>query len=230
MSMQNYLVVTPIRGLVRADGGKRRPIEPGQVVALPGAIAEGLEPLGAIEATDAEPTVELIFLDDERAARTLAAELREKDRDTLIAAVADIGGVLLFPDDLDQLKIGEATGVVLIAADDKAALAGALRDLGGDVMFAGEQLDRIAAKLSNAELVKELAGRVTGGVLPLHELPDSITGKRLHSEPPGEGAAEAARASSPAEPRAEAPLVEPAAPAPQAAPKKAAAKPKSAAK
>lgn len=91
--MRNYSILTPVRGLPRADRS-RDPVEAGEVVALPSAKALELGVIGAVEPSDAQATV-LLDWPDYSLGEIIVGDA-DFDRDRLIAAIKALGGVVFF--------------------------------------------------------------------------------------------------------------------------------------
>lgn len=91
--MRNYLVLTPVRGLPRADQS-REPINAGEVVALPSVKATELGVIGAVEPSEAEETILLVWPDLIGTVTPMSA-----DRDGLVAAIGELGGIVFFVGD-----------------------------------------------------------------------------------------------------------------------------------
>lgn len=135
--MNNYEVKTPLHGFRRADGD-RQPIGAGEVVRLPSTFAiEALLASGAIEPTDAVESCRIDWGEDD-----FSMVLRE----------------------------GAATGIALVACNDRDGLVAAIGELGGVVFFVGEGLPDNAelalGDFSNEQLLAELDVRRAEGRLP----------------------------------------------------------------
>lgn len=97
--MRNYLVLTPVRGLPRADRS-REPINAGDVIALPSAKAMELGVIGAVEPSGAEATVLLDWPGMHGTITALSVNgTVGTDRDALIAAIEALGGIVFFVGD-----------------------------------------------------------------------------------------------------------------------------------
>lgn len=156
--MDAFKVLTAIHGLVRAGSHSahqsRLPIAPGEIVALPEALAASLFAALAIEPSDDVPTVELDWTDP---------------------ANGPPGGNaadLVDPANWDAMvEAASRAGAALFKADDLHGIARAAHKLGAAVLHAGSDLAELAGRLSNSELVKELVTRLDSGHLPSWELP-----------------------------------------------------------
>lgn len=138
--MRNYLVLTPVRGLPRADQS-RDPVAAGEVVALPSAKAMELGVIQAVEPSEAEATLLLEWPD-----------------------------VLVAPGALAGLPFSPPTPpIAVVAVTDRHALVHAIEELGGTVFFVGDGLpddaEDVLPDFSNEQLLDELDDRVESGRL-----------------------------------------------------------------
>lgn len=105
---KTFLVLTPIRGLPRADLARHRePVAAGEIIALPDRQARSLLSSGSVEPTDLPETCELDWgqLGGEAGdMQVVTLAPPAFDRGTLIAATREIGGIVIFPGEpLDEL-------------------------------------------------------------------------------------------------------------------------------
>ncbi|HEX7820641.1 MAG TPA: hypothetical protein VF463_08475 [Sphingobium sp.] len=160
--MFNYRVLTPLRGLIRIDvpeANAREPIEPGEVVRLPWRTA-------------ARELTQLGAIEETAAEPTV--RVQGDDFDTSLLSLA---------------PIGQATGVALVAVNDRAALAAAISDLGAIVFYPGEgdlpdHAFDVLADFNSSDLLSELVGRVTDGDLLLSDFPPQLVPPPAPPVPP----------------------------------------------
>ena len=120
--MRTFSVLTPLRGLKRADGLKS-PVGENEVVALPLHVYADLADSGAIKPTDLPETCPLLWPDAPDA--TLAPEPSQRiavvaitDRHALVAAIADLGGIVFFvgeglPDEAEDVLVDFSNDALL---------------------------------------------------------------------------------------------------------------------
>ncbi|SCW56177.1 hypothetical protein SAMN02927924_01367 [Sphingobium faniae] len=94
--MQNYLTKSQVRGL------REKPIRAGEVFTADPRFVVRLVEIGALEATDLSATVDLeeaddIFPRDHYDPGTGIPLVAVNDRDALLTAIADLGGIVFFP-------------------------------------------------------------------------------------------------------------------------------------
>lgn len=150
--MRNYETKIEVRGLRRADPARaREPIGIGEVIALPDLVARDLLRHVAIVETKASPTVELTF--DSLKPVAKIAGIAPEDRGALAAAILDLGGVVLFPEDDGSVDLSLLSGPALV----EGVLA-----LVEDHIIEPTDLSR---KLSDELILAEVAFRLQVGTL-----------------------------------------------------------------
>lgn len=119
---KTFLVLTPIRGLPRADLARRRePVAAGEIIAIPPEAARvmGLLSNGSIEPSDLPETCELDWGQPGGEAGDMPGMNSGVlsypfDRGALIAATREIGGIVIFPGEpLDELA-GQLSNAELV--------------------------------------------------------------------------------------------------------------------
>lgn len=148
--MQNYEVKTPVRGLPRVDGLKK-PVDIGEVVALPFTRALELLGFGAIEETRAEVTCALHWDDETGLLSAPIAVVAVTDRYALMSAIEELGGIVFFvgeglPDDAEE---------VLTDFSNDQLLAELATRIGGNRLTTEALLDCMGITLPTAEAASE---------------------------------------------------------------------------
>lgn len=118
---KTFLVLTPIRGLPRAELARRRePVAAGEIIALPDRQARSLLSSGSVEPTDLPETCELDWGDSgETSSIVLSQDVGgvisyAPDRASLIAATREIGGIIIFPGEPLNELAGQLSNAELV--------------------------------------------------------------------------------------------------------------------